>query len=817
MIDLYEEQIRLEKEAVDVLYRKEFRNLSQAVEQGRFDETKYGNALLKTYFNPIKDKIQEYLDTDYKGHTGKTQRYIKYLCDDADVLAYVVLQSLIKKITQRTNKAKVVIVAVHIANALRTIQTFKTAEESNPKLISYLGSEYRRASARRKKDLIEKHLSEFEDKGNAKTKAEDIRACSTLIDLVLHSGVNLIEKKLLWDKRVERYATLHLVLTPEVLEVLTEQYYISPTLALFPPMVVPPKDWESMRVGGYLTVKKDFIKVRLQKSRQVLMKEDIDKPMEAINKLQKVEWRVNKKVYDINNRVYESNVIDPRSPPTLPRLYGGIPTSTLTDIKDLVEPLEYKDTYTKEEKKVWAIWNKKREQIKINLDGENGRRLQYLMTMGVAEKMLEYDKFYYVYQLDYRGRVYPTTDFFNPQSKGYVKSMLEFAEGHVLNEEGLYWLKVHTANCYGLDKEPMQKRVEWFEENRLKILVTANNPMSKVSYWNESDSPYEFLAACFAYKDHVDGNEVHLPIQLDAVNSGIQMYSGLLRDKVGAKSTCVIGDTRSDLYQEVADLVNKKLIDGKYPAYITFIDKEGVEKVILTKVEANSMKGNFTRSMTKRNVMTVPYSVSLRGMKMQNWDVMDDMKLTGKSFWEGDEWVVNYLWTTLVHEAIFEIVKGARAGQEYLKDVVKGIEGPAMWHTPIYGLPVLQSSFKSTEQRVQTVLGTLSIRRFTDETKRQKQLASIAANFIHSIDSTILMYIVDHIGTDVGVIHDCFLVHPNNGKLVTDMYKEGYIRVMEADPLKMFSDELDPEHKVEIPYVNDLDLQDVYNSVYIIS
>jgi hypothetical protein len=35
--------------------------------------------------------------------------------------------------------------------------------------------------------------------------------------------------------------------------------------------------------------------------------------------------------------------------------------------------------------------------------------------------------------------------------------------------------------------------------------------------------------------------------------------------------------------------------------------------------------------------------------------------------------------------------------------------------------------------------------------------------------------------------------------------------------LKMFSEELDKDKLVEIPYVNDLDLEEVYDSKYIIS
>jgi len=439
------------------------------------------------------------------------------------------------------------------------------------------------------------------------------------------------------------------------------------------------------------------------------------------------------------------------------------------------------------------------------------------MTMGVAYKMQKYSKFYYPYSLDYRGRVYPLVDFFNPQSKGYVKAMLEFADGQMLDDVGVYWLKVHTANTYGYDKEPFSDRIKWVDDNMEMILSIARSPLLHKSSWVWSDSPYEFLAACMACEDYTNGKEVHLPIQLDAVNSGVQMYSGLLRDKEGAKSTCVIGDVRSDLYAEVADAVEHKLINKQYPAYFTYVDKEDKEVVVSTYDEATSMIGNFTRKMTKPNVMTVPYSVSMRGMSQQNWDIMNEMTLLGKNFWKGDEWVVNKIWTQLVHESIFDIVKGARAGQEYLKEVARGLTDVAMWYTPIYNIPVVQPAYKSIMRRVQTLLGTLSIIERTSELKKQKQLSSIAANFVHSIDATILMYVVDYSTKSIGTIHDCFLVHPNQGDEVRMLYKEGYVRVMEADPLKMFQKELDPECKVEIPYVGDLDLQEVYDSVYIIS
>ncbi len=71
--------------------------------------------------------------------------------------------------------------------------------------------------------------------------------------------------------------------------------------------------------------------------------------------------------------------------------------------------------------------------------------------------------------------------------------------------------------------------------------------------------------------------------------------------------------------------------------------------------------------------------------------------------------------------------------------------------------------------------------------------------------------------SDIGVIHDCFLVHPNQGEEIRNHYKEGYIRIMQMGPLDMISKELDPNGEIEVPCVGTLDLDEVRDSMYIIS
>jgi DNA-directed RNA polymerase len=121
------------------------------------------------------------------------------------------------------------------------------------------------------------------------------------------------------------------------------------------------------------------------------------------------------------------------------------------------------------------------------------------------------------------------------------------------------------------------------------------------------------------------------------------------------------------------------------------------------------------------------------------------------------------------------------------------------------------------EKRVQTIYGSLSINVETPKLNRMRQANSIAPNFVHNIDSTLLMYCIEHMSTQIGVIHDCFLVHPNDGYEIQECYKEGFVAVMEADPLRNIQKQLDPEGLVEFPEYGDLDLNEVRDSKYIIS
>jgi DNA-directed RNA polymerase len=353
--------------------------------------------------------------------------------------------------------------------------------------------------------------------------------------------------------------------------------------------------------------------------------------------------------------------------------------------------------------------------------------------------------------------------------------------------------------------------------------------------WNEADDPLMFLAGIIGLRDYVDGKTVNIPISLDGTCSGLQIYSGLLKDRDGGRVVNVInnngiGSKPADIYTDVAILVDKYLEEGSYPSKFTFNTRDGEKKECSTIREANDLQGNVTRKLTKRNVMTVPYSVTKRGMFDQVRELLDEMEDNDKAFWKGDKWIVAKLLVELNAKAISEIVQGATIGQEFVKKCVydfyekNGIHNkPLVWKTPVFEFPVVQWKDKLAQKRVKTVLGNMSLRYSTDKINKQQQNNGVAPNLIHSLDATLMYLTVERLlaqgVSDFMLIHDSFGVCANDIPKLNIAIREAYVELFESNPLESWVTQILPEKIEEANsiMINTLDLKEVLMSKYIFS
>ena len=509
-----EEQTRIEEESREAGVNKFLTTMRKSIAEGRASETPYGALLVKLGFNPYRDKLNEYFNAPLSGHYIKQRNLLLLISDDVDVLAYEVLTTVINH-SMSHNTISLSRIVTALMKKLYDNYIYNKIKEDNPKLHTYLGYEFKRASKKKRQELIDKNIKSMYDNFSVPDAGMKLQVGSLLINILENSGANIINTTNTIISRNPLKTSLMFGLTDEAMEIMSsiDAEDIALQAVERMPCVVVPNEWRSVNNGGYLTFNDKLVNFGNSKATRDFQREqDYRKLFPIINKLQAIPWRVNAKMLELLDTVYQND---------LP--VGNLPSSRVKTWEDFMVMPEYDE----KNKTTWVEANRKRQQIQIDLDKEFSKRIMLLFSIGTAKKMLKYEKFYYSYQLDYRGRVYPTSTHLNLLGTSEIKSIIEFGEGEYLTADGMRWLKIHLANVYGLDKEPYDDRVSWVDENYDNIMMVANDPLACTELWAYADSPFEYAAACMAYNDALSGEKVYLPIQLDATCSGIQMYSGL--------------------------------------------------------------------------------------------------------------------------------------------------------------------------------------------------------------------------------------------------------------------------------------------------
>jgi DNA-directed RNA polymerase len=261
----------------------------------------------------------------------------------------------------------------------------------------------------------------------------------------------------------------------------------------------------------------------IKKGHQTALKQfensDMSYMLETLNKLNNTGWRINKPVF----QVYQ----------------------------DCMHSAENPFKFTKEIDPI--------KKASLIIEAEAIQRL--------AERHLD-GPFYHLYNLDFRGRIYPNTAFLHEQSSDNAKGILMLDEPVPLGEEGLFWLCVHTANAWGNDKVSLNERVAWVQENMDDILYYANHPMTYTN-WMKADKPFSFLAACMEFDLLSDwhGNSYAtedfpscLPVYIDGSNNGVQHLVAMSKDdEVAPLVNLVPQDLPGDVYMFIADKVWQNL------------------------------------------------------------------------------------------------------------------------------------------------------------------------------------------------------------------------------------------------------------------
>lgn len=590
-----------------------------------------------------------------------------------------------------------------------------------------------------------------------------------LMAMCQSTGAFTIDRRLDYTKRPPRPS---LVLTPTVatLEwIATRSDRLRLTMPIHPPTLIPPRDWGRGEGGGYhYSLAQTLPLVRHCSPAQSLKLSSADMPLvySALNALQRTPWRVNTRVADIVGMALDGR---------LPNLIPG-PHS------EVIPPYPPKGS----DPTVLRDWRIRAAELHMVDDQRRSKRGDAERAVVVADQLRDSERFYYPYSLDFRGRAYPATEFLHPHGPDVVRGMLEFADGVPLTKRGAGWLAVHGANCLGaygnrkLSKLNFQERVDVIKEITPRILSVAEDPIGRRDFWGEAEEPWQFLAFCYEWAEWVNTGslESHVPVGLDGTANGLQHYSAMLRDPVGAAAVNMTSTDRpSDIYAVVAEAVLSKL-------------GESVNEPIASLWLAS---GLVTRSIVKRPVMTLPYGATRYGFVDQ---ILQTLRGDDKT-WQTARKVfglahvrirvaVQYL-SSIIWDVLGDTVGGALGAMSWLQKASAAVSsqtgGPVAWTVPLTGFPAHQEYFKARRSQIETRLnGTVlkpTVWTATNKPNTAKIKNAIAPNIVHSLDAAAMMATTVACAARgvpaFSMIHDSYAVHAECVPVLADCIRTSFI------------------------------------------
>lgn len=858
--DLAVKQLQLEHEAYTEGERRFIKNLERQTERGELADNQVAKPLMQTLVPKIAQAVREW----HEGPDGKLStsrpsvaftmlsteekavkdRSLRISCESA---AVIILKVILSKLVKPEG-----IPITPMASAIgRTLEDeirfgrirdkekehFKKAIADN--LNKRAGASYKKAYMQAvETSMLEQ--GQLEDAWGTWSPTEAVHVGIKMLEIVIQS-TQLVELK--------RYGAGNAAADVEMVhlsdfwvkKMAQRGFSLAGIAPVYQPCVVPPKPWTGVVGGGYWAKgRRPLPLIRLGSKSAVERYEDVYMPevYDAVNIIQNTPWKVNKKVLDVVNMVEKLN------------------NTPIDDIPQM-EPLKPEE-YAGETEEELKAWKKAAAGIYRREKARQSRRLSLSFIVNQANKFSQFKAIWFPYNMDWRGRVY-AVPMFNPQGNDMQKGLLTLAVGKPIGADGFKWLKVHGANCAGVDKVTFEERIKWVEDNHDNIMAATKAPMDSIEWWGKLDSPFCFLAFCFEYAGvmhHGLSYSCSLPIAFDGSCSGIQHFSAMLRDHIGGHAVNLTPSGKvQDIYRIVSDRIEEELkvllVNGTDNEMVTHEDKKTGEITERLKLGTRELARQWltygmSRKVTKRSVMTLAYGSKEYGFADQ---VYEDIVMpaidsgSGAMFTEPSQ--ASRFMAKMIWEAVSVTVVAAVDAMKWLQGAAKLLAAevkdkktgeilkpclPVHWVTPD-GFPVWQEYRKKDTTRLNLMfLGSFNLQPTVNkgtkkELDKHKQESGISPNFVHSQDGSHLRKTVVHTHRKYGVmpfavIHDSFGTIPADAEYLFRGVRETMVETYRdndvlLDFYEQFEYQLHDSQRdklPELPKKGKLNIEDILSS-----
>ena len=769
-----DEQIKLERDAISQGLKKLHKNTYDLEAKSYASASVYGVASIDTLLPLVVAHIEATTHDRLTRGTGYQFQTIKEYVSQLEPLAAAAISIKItfdKVFSTVQDANKLADIVIKIGKGVEDECQMRHYEKHAPGLLRVLKDNYwhRSIGTQQKLTVIQTLMNRYEVKQWDRWDNTNRAKLGTwLLDCIMQTSGWFFKDSV----RQGRKTTYFIEPTPEFLEikdtVMKDAELFSP---LAWPMLIEPNDCSNTHHGGYVIneVMKGHDMVR--RGHPTLIQGET--PITFLNKIQKVSYKLNPFIVGVAK---DLDRLERQVGKFLPIIHHPIPPKP----PDIATNKEARHDWKKAKA---AVLNRQANEFK--------KSCRTRMTMEAVERFKDRDKFYIPHSFDYRGRTYPIPAFLTPQDTDFGKSLLKFADESMMTPEAEDWLRFQVGTTFGLDKAPIEERLEWVLDNEELITCVVTDPILHIHLWEEVEEPFQFLAACEEYYhcDLVaDRQFTCLPVATDATCSGLQILAGLARDKSTARLVNVLPSPRpQDAYKVVAETAMPYCPE--------------------------SIRQYMDRKVVKRVVMTVPYNARpysnrdyiREALKDKDVEIdKDDLTKTVKA----------------VRDAMDEVVPGPMAVMSWIeKEVGNAIDNGKTelnWVTPS-GFSVYQKLMKKETQRIELqLLGNCKMTIATgnsNKVDRNKHKNTTAPNLIHSLDASLLHLSVLRFDAPIALIHDSVLCRATDMTTLSSIVRETYMHLFaEHDYLLDFASQIGAE--TDPPIIGDLEPESVIDSTY---
>ena len=768
-----EEQVNFEREAIRQGLERLRKNTKDLEDKSYASATVYGCSSISSLLPVVTQRIEDTNDRIRARKNGVAFKEIHQYLEPIEpgAAAAIALKIVFDKVFAIKDANKLQDVASAIGQAIEQEAQMQFYEKNCPGLLNTIKKNYwHNTTGTHQKFVIVRTLIQRYDvpQWTSWHITNRVKLGGWLLDCIMESsGWFMIQMKSDGRKKSN-----WVVPTPEFMAIKDE---VMATAELFSPiaypMLIEPNDWSESRPGGYLLNE-------VMRGHDMVRRGNVgliqgETPYQFLNKIQKVGYRLNPFTIQVAETLMEK----------------GIQVKKFVPIVEMSLPPKPVDIATNKDAR--KDYRRRAAEV-MNLNAASFKKsCRTRMTMEAAKLFKDKDEFFIPWSFDYRGRAYPIPAFLTPQDTDFGKSLLKFSEEAYMTPEAEDWLAFQVATTYGLDKAPIQERLDWVAENDEVISAVALDPIGNIHLWEVAEEPWQFLAACDEYHHCVitcDRNYTSLPIATDATCSGLQILAGLCRDASTASLVNVLpGERPADAYAVVAEHAKPNCPQSIRP----YMDRKTVKRVVMTvpyNAKPHSNRG-YIRDALKE-----------KGIEIEKDDLTETVKA--------------------VRSAMDEVVPGPMAAMKWIEsEVAKAIKRGATeleWVTPS-GFIVTQKLNKKLFDTVKLqLLGRVEIRVATEDSDKVDLLHhknATAPNLIHSLDASLLHLSALRFDAPISLIHDSVLCRATDMSTLSRIVRETYMHLFaENSYLETWAKQIGAE--TPPPIIGDLAPESVIESTY---